>query len=87
MMLAARLASSMIDRIAYDEEAAALSIWFRDTGRYVYSNVPRAVFDGLRKAPSAGRYFNECVKRRFPCRPDPERRKFRPPHAASARLR
>jgi hypothetical protein len=77
-MLAARLASSMIDRIAYDEAATTLSIWFRDTGRYVYSEVPRAVYDGLKRAPSAGRYFNQGIKRRFPCRPDPERRKFRP---------
>lgn len=83
-MLAARLSSSMIDRIAYDEEARALSIWFRETGRYVYSDVPKAIYDGLRGAPSAGRYFNAAIKRRFPCRPDPERRKFRPPYVAPA---
>jgi len=77
-MLAARLASSMIERIAYDEVENMLSIWFRGTGRYVYADVPRALYDGLRQAPSAGRYFNERIKRRFPCRPDPERRKFRP---------
>jgi hypothetical protein len=77
-MLAARLASSMIERIAYDEEVHALSIWFRGSGRYVYSGVPRAIYDGLRQSPSAGRYFNACVRRRFPCRPDPDRRKFRP---------
>jgi hypothetical protein len=80
-MLAARLASSMIDRIAYDEERGALSIWFRETGRYIYSDVPRAIYDGLKKAPSAGRYFNACIRRRFPCRADPERRKFRPSSA------
>ena len=78
MMRAARLSSSSIARIAYDEEARALSIWFRETGRYIYSDVPRAIYEELRKAPSAGRYFNACIKRRFPCRPDPERRKFRP---------
>ena len=77
-MLAARLASSMIERIAYDEAGSMLSIWFRGSGRYVYSEVPRTLYDGLRQAPSAGRYFNERIKRRFPCRPDPERRKFRP---------
>jgi hypothetical protein len=77
-MRAATLSSSVIQRIAYDEEAAALSIWFKETGRYIYSNVPRAIYDGLRRAPSAGRYFNECIKRRYPCRPDPERRRFRP---------
>jgi hypothetical protein len=78
MMRAARLSSSVIDRILYDEEQKALSIWFRETGRYIYSDVPSAVYDGLCRAPSAGRYFNQCIKRRFPCRPDPERRKFRP---------
>jgi hypothetical protein len=77
-MRAARLSSSMIERVAYDEEARALSIWFRETGRYIYSDVPHAVFDGLKKAPSAGRFFNDRIKRRFPCRPDPERKKFRP---------
>ena len=78
MMRAARLNSSMIDRIVYDEEARSLAICFRETGRYIYSEVPRAIYEGLRKAPSAGRYFNQCIKRRFPCRPDPERRRFRP---------
>lgn len=78
MLRAARLSSSMIERILYDDEARDLSIWFRETGRYVYSQVPKAIYEGLRKAPSAGRYFNACIKRRFPCRPDPERRRFRP---------
>lgn len=77
-MLAARMRSSAIDRILYDEEARALSIWFRETGRYVYSDVPRAVYEGLKRAPSAGRYFNLCIKRCYPCRPAPERRRFRP---------
>jgi hypothetical protein len=81
-MLAARLASSMIERIAYDEEASVLGIWFRGSGRYVYSDVPRAIYDGLKSAASAGRYFNANVRRRFPCRPDPERRRFRPRFAA-----
>ncbi|HEY0043383.1 MAG TPA: KTSC domain-containing protein [Allosphingosinicella sp.] len=77
-MRAAKISSSAISRIAYDDEARALSIWFKETGHYIYSDVPSAIFEGLKKAPSAGRYFNECIKRRFPCRPDPERRKFRP---------
>jgi len=78
MLRAARLSSSAIDRILYDEEARSLSIWFRETGRYIYSDVPKAVYEGLCRAPSAGRYFNDCIKRRFPCRADPERKRFRP---------
>ncbi len=77
-MRAANLKSSLISRIAYDEEAGALSIWFRETGRYVYYDVPRAIYDSLKRAPSAGRFFNECIKRRYRCGFDPERRRFRP---------
>jgi hypothetical protein len=78
MLRASNLSSSVIARVAYDEEERSLSIWFRETGRYIYSDVPKAIFDGLKKAPSAGRYFNQCIKRRYPCRPDPERKRFRP---------
>ncbi len=77
-MRAARLSSSVIDRVAYDDHAGTLSIWFRETGRYVYFDVPRAIYDALRSAPSAGRYFNECIKRRYRCTFDPARRRFRP---------
>jgi hypothetical protein len=77
-MRAANIASSVISRVAYDEEQGALSIWFRATGRYIYHGVPKAVYDALRAAPSAGRYFNDCIKRRYRCEPDPERRRFRP---------
>ncbi len=77
-MRAAKLNSSLIARVAYDEEAEALSIWFRETGRYVYFGVPRAIYEALKKAPSAGRFFNECIKRRYRCTFDPERRRFRP---------
>jgi hypothetical protein len=77
-MRAASLSSSVIQRVAYDEDARALNIWCRETGRYIYSDVPRTIYEGLRKAPSAGTYFNECIKRRYPCRPNPEGRRFRP---------
>lgn len=77
-MRAANIKSSVIARIAYDEEEGALSIWFRETGRYIYHDVPKRAYEALRAAPSAGRYFNACIKRRYRCTPDPERRRFRP---------
>ena len=77
-MRASRLSSSVIARVAYDDEHRALNIWVRETGRYIYSDVPKAIYEALCKAPSPGRFYNACIKRRFPCRPDPERRKFRP---------
>ena len=81
-MRAARLNSSMIERICYDEEEGSLSIWFRETGRYVYYDVPAALYEGLKAAASAGRYFNERVKGRYRCAFDPDRRRFRPQRAA-----
>jgi hypothetical protein len=77
-MRAARLQSSMIDRALFDEEAGELTICFKGSGKYVYSGVPRAIFDALKSAASAGAYFNQCIKGRFRCRADPERRRFRP---------
>jgi hypothetical protein len=59
-----------------------LSIWFRETGRYFYEDVPRAAYEALRRAPSAGSYFNACIKGRYRC--TPERRRFRPSQAAHA---
>jgi hypothetical protein len=78
VMRAANLSSSVIARIAYDEDASILSIWFRETGRYVYFDVPRAIYDALKTAPSAGRFFNESIKRRYRCSFDPARKRFRP---------
>jgi hypothetical protein len=75
---AAKLSSSMIERICYDAERRSLEIRFRGSGRYFYFDVEEALYEGLRDAPSAGRYFNERIKGRYRCMPDPERRRFRP---------
>lgn len=65
-------------RIAYEDEAERLSIWFRESGKYVYEGVPRGIYEALKTAPSAGRAFNSQVKGRFRCRFDPSRKRFRP---------
>ena len=83
-MRAATLGSSMISRIIYDDAEEALTICFRETGRYVYYGVPRSVYETLRTAPSAGRYFNAWIKGRYRCAYDPARRRFRPGGNAAA---
>jgi hypothetical protein len=75
---AANIRSSVIRRIAHDEEHNELCIWFRNSGKYIYEGVPRVVYDALRTAPSPGACFNALVKGRYPCSFDPERRRFRP---------
>lgn len=75
-MRAIRLRSSMIERALFDEGAEELTICFKAGSKYIYSGVPRAVFDALKSAASAGAYFNDCIKGRFACRS--EARRFRP---------
>lgn len=70
--------SSMIERIAYDDAASILSIWFRDTGKYLYYDTPRAIYDGLCDAESPGTFFNAHIKDHYRCARDPERRRFGP---------
>jgi hypothetical protein len=75
-MRAVRPRSSLIDRIVYDEDAGTLAVTFRNARRYIYSGVPRAVYDAFKKAGSAGTYFNDAVKGHFPCRPAEARRRY-----------
>lgn len=68
----------MIDRVAFDEDAQTLCVSFKQTGKYLYYDVPAAIFDAMCKAKSVGQFFNESVKGKFRCRRDPERRRFGP---------
>jgi hypothetical protein len=77
-MIARRLTSSLIERIAFDEDSETLIIWFRGRGKYLYRAVPRAMYEGLGRAASAGRFFNECIRGRFACEFDPARRRHKP---------
>ena len=69
LMRARRLDSSLIERIVFDDEAETLRIRFRRSGEYLYSGVPRAIYDALGKAKSAGTFFNEAIRGRFECTP------------------
>ncbi len=69
----------MIQRIVFDDDAQELRVSFRSGFKYIYEGVPRAIYDAFKHAASAGRFFNEHVKGRYRCRPDPAgRRKYRP---------
>ena len=77
-MRAKTLKSSLIKRVIFDDEAGTLLVSFRSGLRYIYDGVPRAVYDALGKAASAGRFFNEHVRGHYACRPDPTQRRYRP---------
>ncbi len=77
-MRAAKLSSSLIARIVHDEEERTLRVCFRHGPVYVYHDVPAHEFEALKTAPSAGRYYNNCIKGRYRCSFDPDRRRYGP---------
>ncbi len=73
-MRARRLKSSLIDRVVFDDEAETLRVSFRGSGRsYTYFGVPRAIYDALTTARSAGRFFNEAIRGHFAVQSDRRR--------------
>ena len=68
--------SSAIERVAYDQRERRLTVWFIGGRRYVYSEVPRTVYEALCAAESAGTYLNASIKGRYPCVAMPPRRRY-----------
>lgn len=68
----------MIDHVAYDEAASILFITFRDSGKYLYHDVPREIYEGLCSAQSLGAFFNAHIKDHFRCERDPARKRYGP---------
>ncbi len=54
--------SSNIEAIGYDDETQELHVQFLSSGYYIYSEVPRGVFDDLMNAASKGSFLNREVK-------------------------
>jgi hypothetical protein len=60
-----RIASSVIYAVGYDEEKQLLEVEFGLSRVYRFSKVPRKEYEALISAPSAGRYFNTVIRKRF----------------------
>jgi hypothetical protein len=58
--------SSMISAFGYDEAEGILEVAFHRSGLYRYYDVPRHVFEGLRDAPSKGRYMRAMIIDMYP---------------------
>lgn len=55
--------SSNIAAIGYDAALKTLGVRFHAGTEYEYLSVPASIFDGLLAAPSAGRYFDQNVRK------------------------
>ena len=63
-----RVESSNVDRMGYDPDARELVVEFKNGGRYVYFEVPPAVYGALEQAPSVGRYLANSVQPNYESR-------------------
>jgi hypothetical protein len=52
--------SSALDRATYDTDGT-LTLKFTNGDTYSYNDVPMGIFEGLRGAASAGRYFRNNI--------------------------
>ena len=59
--------SSNVAQATYDDEARHLTVQFKNTSStYRYSGVPEAIWHGLKRAESVGRYLHAHVKGNYP---------------------
>ena len=60
--------STAIEAIGYDPRRRELHVRFRETGTYVYSDVPETVYAEFLQSDSKGSYVNDLVKPHYPWR-------------------
>lgn len=58
--------SSNVNRIGYDRTSKNLVVKFNSDQVYIYSNVPREIYTGLRKAESVGVFLHENIIDKYP---------------------
>lgn len=54
--------SSCVADAEYDDKTKELTISFVKGGSHTYSNVPKSVVSGLRRASSKGKFFNANIR-------------------------
>lgn len=57
-----KVQSTVISVIAYEEISSVLYIKFIRDGIYEYYRVSKHVYEGLKNAPSKGKYFDEYIR-------------------------
>jgi hypothetical protein len=54
--------STTMKSVGYERKSQVLEIEFRSGAVYQYLDVPKSVHEGLTRAESKGRYFNEEIR-------------------------
>ena len=61
------ISSSAISAVNYDVSTRVMLITFKSGRTYPFCGVPEVVYEGLKNATSAGRYYHRNVKGRYDC--------------------
>jgi hypothetical protein len=62
-----RVNSSAMTAVGYDPLSRRMKITFTQGHTYDFCEVPQRIFDGLMRASSKGRYYNDHIKDLYPC--------------------
>jgi len=56
--------SSHVEKVDYDPVSNRMTVKFKNSEKpYTHGGVPPGVFDGIKRAPSAGSFYHRFVKR------------------------
>jgi hypothetical protein len=58
--------SRAVEGFIYEVDGGGLGVRLRDGSRYFYSGVPASVIEAFCESDSAGRFFNEHIKGKYP---------------------
>lgn len=58
--------SSVVEGFMYDTCSEGLGVRLRDGSRYFYDGVPASVIDAFCETDSAGKFFNEHIREKYP---------------------
>jgi NTP pyrophosphatase (non-canonical NTP hydrolase) len=58
------LKSSNIKAVGYDKKEKTLDVAFHSGGEYTYKDVPKSLFDRIKKVKSPGRFFHKHIKKK-----------------------
>lgn len=72
--------SSNVRAVEYNDDARELTVSFKTGATYLYSEVPRSIYDAMLSAESVGGYFAAHVRGKF------ESIKLEPAHAEGRRV-
>ena len=57
--------SSNLSRFGYSKDTRVLTVEFKNGGRYNYFDVPDAVFEQMKAAPSKGQFLAKSIKSNY----------------------